>query len=539
MSTEAPSAARRGGPARWFTDRGVNGKILSAVAVAAIAAGAIGVTGFVQLDSVSDKAQTLYADNVQPLTTLSTLQRDFQAWRARVLEYGGANAETRAKLLTEISDRVTKIGNGVTAYEPAAVDPDAMPSFEADFQKLQDIATGTLIPLADRGQTAQFFTEYRTQLLPLMTDASDAIEAENLAEAEQAKSRAHDGAATAATGKRTLLIVGIVGILLALALGIWVARQIVGPLARVKRSLTHMADGDLTVEPEVDGRDEVGQMAEALTRALRQTREVVASVGSASHSLAAAAEETSVIANQIAKNAEEASTQAKVVSAASEEVSQGVTTVAAGSEEMGAAIGEIAQSANNAAEVAGQAVAVAETTNQTIATLGESSRQIGDVIKVITAIAEQTNLLALNATIEAARAGEAGKGFAVVATEVKDLAQETARATEDISRRVEAIQADSNQAVTAIQEIAEVIGRINDYTTTIASAVEEQSATTAEMNRNVAEAASATGQISASIDNVAENARITAESVADAQRSAAELSRMSTQLQTTVSRFTY
>ncbi|MFI5838938.1 methyl-accepting chemotaxis protein [Catenuloplanes sp. NPDC051500] len=539
MSTEASSAARRGGPARWFTDRGVNSKILSAVAVAAIAAGTIGVTGFVQLDSVSDKAQTLYSDNVQPLTTLSTLVRDFQSWRARVLEYGGASTETRTTLLTEIDGREASIKAGLEEYEPFEVDPEAMAEFRARYEELVTLAEGSLLPLADRGESVQFSADYRTKLLPPMTAASDAIDTEAAAEAAQAKSRADDGAATASSGKRTLLIVGGLGILLALALGIWVARQIVGPLATVRRSLLHMADGDLTLEPDVDGRDEVGQMAEALTRALRQTREVVSSVGSASHSLAAAAEETSVIANQIAKNAEEASTQAKVVSAASEEVSQGVTTVAAGSEEMGAAIGEIAQSANNAAEVAGQAVAVAETTNQTIATLGESSRQIGDVVKVITAIAEQTNLLALNATIEAARAGEAGKGFAVVATEVKDLAQETARATEDISRRVEAIQADSNQAVTAIQEIAEVIGRINDYTTTIASAVEEQSATTAEMNRNVAEAASATGQISASIDNVAENARITAESVADAQRSASELSRMSIELQTTVSRFRY
>ncbi|GAB7052519.1 methyl-accepting chemotaxis protein [Catenuloplanes indicus] len=539
MSTEASSAARHGGPARFFTDRGVNAKILSAVAVASVAAGVIGVTGFVQLDSLADRNEQLYRDNVAPLTTLSSLQRDFQGWRARVLEYGGASAATRTTLRGEMDDREGRIEAGSAAYAPFAVDPEAMPAFNASYGKLVDIAENQLLPLAERGQTDQFFTGYRDVLLPEMTVASDAIEAENEAEAAQAKKRADEGAATAATGERTLVIVGIVGVLLAMALGVWVARQIVGPLARVQRSLSRMAEGDLTDEPDVHGKDEVGQMAAALTRALRQTREVVASVGAASHSLAAAAEETSVIANQIAKNAEEASTQAKVVSAASEEVSQGVTTVAAGSEEMGAAIGEIAQSANNAAEVAGQAVAVAESTNQTIATLGESSRQIGDVIKVITAIAEQTNLLALNATIEAARAGEAGKGFAVVATEVKDLAQETARATEDISRRVEAIQADSNQAVTAIQEIAEVIGRINDYTTTIASAVEEQSATTAEMNRNVAEAASATGQISASIDNVAENARITAESVADAQRSAAELSRMSTELQTTVSRFTY
>ncbi len=156
---------------------------------------------------------------------------------------------------------------------------------------------------------------------------------------------------------------------------------------------------------------------------------------------------------------------------------------------MSASIREIAQNANEAARVAAGAVTEAEATNQTIARLGESSKEIGDVVKVISAIAGQTNLLALNATIEAARAGEAGKGFAVVADEVKELARETARATEDIARRVEAIQADTGGAVAAIGRIGEVIGQINDYQLTIASAVEEQTATTNEMSRSVAEAA--------------------------------------------------
>jgi methyl-accepting chemotaxis protein len=171
--------------------------------------------------------------------------------------------------------------------------------------------------------------------------------------------------------------------------------------------------------------------------------------------------------------------------------------------------------------------------------LGASSAEIGNVIKVITSIAEQTNLLALNATIEAARAGELGKGFAVVASEVKDLAQETARATEDISKRVEAIQADTGGAVTAIEQISQVIAQISDFQTTIASAVEEQTATTAEMNRSVAEAAQGTNEIAENITGVAEAARLTSEGVTQTQQATTELARMSAELTALVSDFRY
>lgn len=254
--------------------------------------------------------------------------------------------------------------------------------------------------------------------------------------------------------------------------------------------------------------------------------------------MAAAAEELSSVSTQMAANAEETAAQAGVVSAASEQVSKNTQTVATGIEEMSASIKEIAKNATDAARVATSAVTLAEATNTTIGKLGKSSAEIGKVIKVITSIAQQTNLLALNATIEAARAGEAGKGFAVVANEVKELAKETAKATEDISQKIEAIQHDTGSAVSAIAEISVIINQINDISNTIASAVEEQTATTNEISRNVAESSKGTCEIAQNITSVAEAARNTTEGASNSQRAASELARMTAELQEIVAGFT-
>ena len=206
-------------------------------------------------------------------------------------------------------------------------------------------------------------------------------------------------------------------------------------------------------------------------------------------------------------------------------------TVASGVGQMGTSIAEIAKNAHDAASVAQTAVTTADSTNRTITQLGESSAQIGQVIKVITSIAQQTNLLALNATIEAARAGEVGKGFAVVANEVKELAKATARATEDIGRKIEAIQVGTRAAVEAIGQNSAVINQVNDFSNTIASAVEEQTATTNEIARNIAEAAQGSSEIAQNITAVAQAARDTTHGAAKTQDAAGSLVRMATELQ--------
>jgi methyl-accepting chemotaxis protein len=312
---------------------------------------------------------------------------------------------------------------------------------------------------------------------------------------------------------------------------------VISPVQEAGAVLKKIAAGDLTAKvvgkyqgDHADIKNDINAMTGALGDSMR-------SIAENAGSLSTASEELTATSQQMSANAEETSAQANVVSASAEQVDKNLQTVATGTEEMSASIKEIAKNAHESAKVATSAVKVAEDTNQIVTKLGDSSTEIGQVIKVITSIAQQTNLLALNATIEAARAGEAGKGFAVVANEVKELAKQTAKATEDISRKIEAIQGDTKAAVGAIGQISSVIKQVNDISNTIATAVEEQNATTNEMARNVGEAAKGSGEITRNISGVAEAAKSTSHGANDSLKASQALAKMSTELQALVGRF--
>lgn len=280
-------------------------------------------------------------------------------------------------------------------------------------------------------------------------------------------------------------------------------------------------------------------IVEGINKTLDTIVEPMKATAENASALASSSEELTVVSQQMATNAEETATQANVVSVASEQVSKNVDSVASASEQMQVSIREIAKNANDSARVAKSAVTVASTTTETMQKLGESSREIGNVIKVITSIAQQTNLLALNATIEAARAGEAGKGFAVVANEVKELAKQTAKATEEIGQKIEGIQGVTKGAVHAIEEISTIINQINDISNSIASAVEEQTATTNEIGRSVNDAAVGVTDIAKNISGVAQAAKNTTQGAKDTRAASLELSGMASRLQAAVAKFTF
>jgi methyl-accepting chemotaxis protein len=315
--------------------------------------------------------------------------------------------------------------------------------------------------------------------------------------------------------------------------------SVVVPMQDVGEVLTKLAGGDFTAEVTNKYPGDYEHLTHAVNTLSQSVRSALGQIGRNVASIAASAEELNKVSQSMGSNADETATQASVVAAAADQVSKNVQTVATGADEMGASIREIAKSTAEATRVAASAVRTAESTNQTISKLGQSSAEIGQVIKVITSIAQQTNLLALNATIEAARAGEAGKGFAVVANEVKELAKETAKATEDISRKIAAIQTDSSGAVSAIGQISNVIGQISDIQSTIASAIEEQSATTNEIGRTLAEAAKGSTDITKNIGGVAEAAHSTTVGAIETLKSAHTLEKMAAELQTLVGKFRY
>ncbi|WP_250032423.1 methyl-accepting chemotaxis protein [Paractinoplanes maris] len=531
---------RAGGRRRSFADLGVNIKILAAVAVAAAVAVIVGVVGLTALGRSSAAAQQIYQNNLTGVDAIGVVNAAASQTRLDLANHAiSQDAATMAKYEDKFSSGLQAVTAGIAAYRASnpAGSAAAIDELESTWRKYTEVAQSRQIPAGQRNDLVAWQQTRDSTITPLVTRMTEQLQELGKAERSDAAAAAASARSDYETSRLLSITLLVVGLLVAAGLGVWVARQIVRALLRVKSVCESLAAGDLTRTAGLVSRDEPGQMGAALDTAVGRLRETVTTIGGSATTLSAASEELSAVSAQLQSGAGDAASQATNASAATEEVNASVHTIAAGAEQMSASIAEIATNASRAAEVARQGLTVAERTNQQVAELGVASAEIGDVVKLITSIAEQTNLLALNATIEAARAGELGKGFAVVAGEVKELAQQTAKATEEITARISNIQASSGSAAGAIGEITSVIAQIGDYTTTIASAVEEQTATTSEMSRSVAEAASGSGEVARTVSGVAEVAGATADGAKATQQAAVDLTRLADDLNTLVSGF--
>jgi methyl-accepting chemotaxis protein len=399
------------------------------------------------------------------------------------------------------------------------------------------------------------------QILDLLTQIVTRND-ETQGKANDRADRTYDEASTLLWG------VSAGGILVFLALGLWVI--VVGvsrPLDGVTRAMTAVAGGDLDAEvPGLGQGDEIGRLAAALDTFKRnglERREMAAdrerqqkaaveekrrtmnqladgfesSVRAVVEALSQAVTQLQADAQGLSATADQTNRQAVAVAAAAEQATSNVQTVAAATEELSSSVNEISRQVSESSRIAGVAVDEANKTNVTVAGLSEAAQKIGEVVGLINNIASQTNLLALNATIEAARAGEAGKGFAVVASEVKNLANQTAKATDDIQGQVGQMQAVTGTAVDAIKGITGTIQRMSEITTTIASAVEEQGAATREIARNVQQASTGTREVSSNISGVTQAAGETGHMAGSVLGAAKELSRQTDRLRQEVDAF--
>jgi methyl-accepting chemotaxis protein len=523
----------------WFNNLKIGKKLGLGFGIVEVLMVALGVFSILQLSKVNNSTVDIATNWLPSVRTLARLKFDAAALRRDTLNYM-ISTDKRQHYEERTAGEKVAIADDEKIYEPM-ISSDEERKLYQGFHEQWDkyiVVNERVKEMARQNKSAE-------AVLLAQSDGSQTFEAaakilqDDIDLNDKGASDAAKQAATAYSSSRYWVIGILIGaVVLGFGMAVALSRAISSSATTMLAMIQHVAANNLAIQDmEITSRDEIGLAGIALNQMknnLHRTIEAIA--GTAGH-VASASEELSATSQQISANSEETSAQAGSVSEATQRVSQNLQSVSTGAEEMTSTIQSIASNAHQAASVASGAVQTAQAANATIGKLGASSAEIGEVIKVITSIAQQTNLLALNATIEAARAGEAGKGFAVVANEVKELAKQTAKATEDISRKINAIQTDTQGAVEAIGTISTVIGQINDISSTIATAVEEQSATTNEMTRNVADAAKGSAEITQNIDGVAEAARGTSASAQESQKAANQLAEMAVELNNLVGQF--
>jgi methyl-accepting chemotaxis protein len=525
---------------RPLTDRRVGTKIMIAVVIVAVFSVADGLWALDSLGATNRQVKTVYRHS-QELDAIGALHSAVnQTWLAAddyLLASDQTGRDTAGTTLTAARNAVEQDAATYRSFPLSSAAAAAITSFATDWASYLGVLQNQVLPLVTAAGRGRLDAVRGGSVAPLMATVRAALTSLSTLTVRDAAGQETSAEARYQSTKRSVIVLLVASALAGIALAAGITRLIVGPLARCVEALDRIGHGDLTTRITVESKDEIGRLSRTLNRTAAAVGGMVGKVHVSSDLLATASDRLSAVSAQLSASAEEASAQVNTVSDSAGRVSDGVRSVSAGAEEMGASIREIASNAGEAAGVAADAAKTAAATNASVAKLGEASNQISTVVALITSIAEQTNLLALNATIEAARAGEAGKGFAVVASEVKDLAQETAKATEEITAQVAAIQAESEGAIGAIGKISSVISTISDYTTTIASAVEEQTATTSEIARSVGAAAEGSRSIAENIHGVTLAAQQVTAGATQTSSTAAELATTAADLRTTVAAF--
>ncbi|PWC34282.1 methyl-accepting chemotaxis protein [Azospirillum sp. TSO35-2] len=544
-------------------------KIYAVVGLLAVTAAILGSLGVVGLRTYDQRV-----DDIQVLSQRALLGEQMNSLVFKVVMdsrgiYASTSKEEAASFAKAVNESTALLGTRLAEWK-ALLPPDRRADFKPletsvnEFAQLRNEAARLGVEVGPKEAAKHGGNDVSRANRKALGEELERRAQQNLAGIE----RANQELATYGSGLMTvMLLVGFGGIGGAVAASVVIARSgIAGPITGITNTMSNLAEGNLTVEVVGAGRrDEIGGMARAVEvfkrNALDRARMAAAeeaerkakelrtaaveqliegfdrSMSGILRTVSAAATELDATAQSMSLTAEQTNSQASSTAAAAEQASVNVQTVASATDELSASIREISAQVTRSTDIAGQAVGEAQATNTRVQGLVEQAQRIGDVVKLITDIASQTNLLALNATIEAARAGEAGKGFAVVAQEVKNLANQTAKATDEIAGQIASMQQATSEAAAAITGIGGTIGSINEIATSIASAIEEQGAATGEIARNVQEASRGTEVVTANITEVSRGATQTGSAATQVLGAAGELSRQSEMMRSEVERF--